>query len=191
MTCIVGTVDDDGTVWMGGDSAGVAGLSLTVRKDPKVFRAGPFLVGFTSSFRMGQLLQFGLPIERWSEDRAKCEPYEFMVTGFIPVVRRILGDGGFRKKSNDAEEGGTFLVGYRGRLFRIDSDFQVGESAENYDACGCGEDVARGAIAATLLTQSDFPHGDAVRNALMISEQHSAGVRGPFTILSLPPEAKA
>jgi hypothetical protein len=36
MTCIVGLVDK-GDVYIGGDSAGVAGLSLSIRADEKVF----------------------------------------------------------------------------------------------------------------------------------------------------------
>ena len=52
MTCIVGLIDGR-RVWMGGDSAGVSGLDITVRADAKVFRNGDFLIGFTSSFRMG------------------------------------------------------------------------------------------------------------------------------------------
>lgn len=36
MTCIVG-LKHENSVWIGGDSAGVAGLSVTIRKDPKVF----------------------------------------------------------------------------------------------------------------------------------------------------------
>lgn len=193
MTCIVGSVAADRTVWMGGDSAGISGWSLTVRKDPKVFRAGPFLIGFTTSFRMGQLLQFKLPNEGWPRDRTSIEPFAFMVTEFIPAVRRIFADGGFRKKEGEVESGGTFLVGYAGRLFRIDSDFQVGEPAGMFDAAGCGEDIARGAMAATFLMNKEHPYHDVViRNALLVTEQHSAGVRAPFTILNLPPEeAKA
>ena len=44
MTCIAALVQD-GAITMGGDSAGVAGLRLHVRSDPKVFRNGDFQVG--------------------------------------------------------------------------------------------------------------------------------------------------
>ncbi|KKN17732.1 hypothetical protein LCGC14_0962700, partial [marine sediment metagenome] len=62
MTCIVGFIDDGGKAWMGGDSAGVAGHHTHPRRDPKVFRVGPVLIGYTSSFRMGQLLRYHLKI---------------------------------------------------------------------------------------------------------------------------------
>ena len=58
MTCIVG-LEHKGKVYIGGDSAGVAGYSLSVRADQKVFINGNFIFGFTSSFRMGQILRFG------------------------------------------------------------------------------------------------------------------------------------
>lgn len=44
---------------MGCDSAGVGGWHLQLRADPKVFHVGHFLIGYTDSFRMGQLLRFG------------------------------------------------------------------------------------------------------------------------------------
>ena len=61
MTCIVGLVHE-GVVYIGGDSAGVGGMSLTVRADEKVFQNGEFLMGFTTSFRMGQLLRYSLKL---------------------------------------------------------------------------------------------------------------------------------
>lgn len=68
MTCIVGLVDQ-GNVWIGGDSAGVGGYDLMLRADQKVFRNGDFLMGFTSSFRMGQLLRYKLsPPKLHSDD---------------------------------------------------------------------------------------------------------------------------
>ena len=47
MTCIVGLVHE-GVVYIGGDSAGVGGMSLTVRADEKVFRNGEFLMALGS-----------------------------------------------------------------------------------------------------------------------------------------------
>ena len=51
MTCIVGLVEN-GVVYIGGDSSGVGGWNLMLRKDRKVFRVGEALLGFTSSFRL-------------------------------------------------------------------------------------------------------------------------------------------
>lgn len=178
MTCIVGLIDN-GTVLMGGDSAGVDGLSLVVRRDPKVFQNGGFLIGYTSSFRMGQLLAhaFTPPTPREGQD-----VFAFMVTDFVDALRTCFKDGGYATRKNDVEEGGTFLVGFRDRLFHIEDDYQVGEAADPFTACGCGQDVALGSLHST--TGRD-PH-DRIQMALNAAERFSAGVRGPFVVAWLP-----
>ena len=174
MTCIAAVVAD-GRVWMGGDSAGVAGWDLTVRADRKVFRNGPYVMGFTTSFRMGQLLQYGFepPVPSGGGD-----PLRFMATTFVDAVRTCLKAGGWAAKSNEREEGGTFLVGVRGRLFSIEEDYQVAESAAGFAAVGYGSQVAHGALFAT----EGRPAPDRVVLALVAAERFSAGVRRPFAI---------
>jgi hypothetical protein len=115
MTCIVG-IAENGRVYLGGDSAGVAGWDLTVRGDPKVFQNGECVFGFTSSFRMGQLLRFSFmpPAQPLGSDN-----YAHMCTTFVNEVRECLKRGGFASKKDEAEAGGNFLVGYRGQ--RMDS----------------------------------------------------------------------
>ncbi|QJE74527.1 hypothetical protein HHL28_16940 [Aerophototrophica crusticola] len=177
MTCIVGLVDN-GTVWLGGDSAGVAGLDISLRSDPKVFRNGNFLIGFTSSFRMGQLLRFRLapPPRRPDQDL-----FRYMVCDFVEAVRVCLKDGGFAHRSNDVETGGFFLVGTEGRLFSIQDDYQVSEFNRGYHAIGCGAAYAMGSL---YTTKGEDPEG-RVRKALETAEHFSGGVRAPFRIESL------
>src|SRR5689334_16657482 len=133
MTCIVGLIEKK-KVYIGGDSAGVAGLDVTVRKDPKVFKVGDFVIGCTTSFRMMQLIRFSFnPPKRFEGD----DIFKYMCSEFVNVLRRCLKDGGYAKKENEEESGGTFLVGHQDRLFRIDSDYQVGESQKPFEAVGC------------------------------------------------------
>jgi ATP-dependent protease HslVU (ClpYQ) peptidase subunit len=181
MTCIVGLVDE-GNVYIGGDSAGVNGnWDLIVRSDPKVFRTGPFLMGFTSSFRMGQLLRYAfVPPPHPPE----IDLYHYMTVEFINAVRDCLKSGGWAKKEGEKEVGGIFLVGYRGHLFHIESDYQVGEAMDGYMAVGSGDEVARGALYAT----QKLPPMVRLRLALEAAERWNAGVRGPFVIDVLEPE---
>ena len=179
MTCIA-AVTDGKTVWMGGDSAGVGGWDLDVRTDSKVFRNGEFLFGFTTSFRMGQLLRYAFmpPTPHELQDVAA-----FMATDFVNAVRDCLKAGGWAAKTNEREDGGTFLVGFRGRLFAIHDDYQAAEHADNYAACGCGAAIAKGAMfAAKLCGVTDQRR--IVEIGLSAAERHSAGVRGPFVVLS-------
>lgn len=172
MTCIVGLADN-GKVYIGGDSAGVLDYAISVRADTKVFRNGPYLMGFTTSFRMGQLLHhtFKPPTPKGNLER-------FMVRDFVPSVMECLTDGGWLTTKDGAREGGTFLVGVHGQLFCVESDFQVGRTVNGYQSVGCGSDIALGSlhtsIGAKPLTR--------VRAALHAAAHHSAGVTGPFVI---------
>lgn len=142
MTCIVG-IAFDGRVMLGADSAGVGGYDLRIRADRKVFKNGELIFGFTSSFRMGQLLQYELTPPPIIE---KQEPYEYAVKALVPAIRTTLRNGGYMHTQNGREEGGTFLVGFRGHLFSVYDDFQVSESTEPFEACGCGVSYAMGAM---------------------------------------------
>ncbi|HEY3924370.1 MAG TPA: hypothetical protein VGL75_07395 [Acidothermaceae bacterium] len=184
MTCIVGVVDGD-HVLIGGDSAGVGGWDLTVRSDTKVFRVGPYVMGFTASFRMGQLLRYSLrPPEPsgWDVDR-------FMATAFIDSVRQCLKAGGYARAKDGGEQGGTFLVAIGGLLYVIYEDYQIGRSEDGYIAVGCGRDYALGALHATTIPRTEAH--TRIEIALEAAAHHSAGVSGPFTIMSTPkPEAE-
>lgn len=174
MTVIVGLVND-GRVHLGADSAGVAGYTLTVRADPKLFRTGPYVMGFTTSFRMGQLLNYAFqPPKPDGKDL-----FRFMVTTWTDALRTCLKDGGWARKSADQEEGGTFLVGVHGRLFSIESDYQVAEALTPYAAVGCGQDLALGALHATQ--HSAMKPRQRLTTALAAAAHHSAGVAEPFT----------
>lgn len=176
MTAVVGLVHG-GRVHLGADSAGVAGWSMTVRADEKVFRNGPFVMGFTTSFRMGQLLRYAFEAPLPTGDLAR-----FMATGFIDGVRECLKTGGWATKSSEQESGGNFLVGVGGRLFEIGSDYQVGEPADGIAAVGCGFEIALGSLYTS--GQGGWPVKRRIRVALETAERFSAGVRGPYAFIS-------
>jgi hypothetical protein len=181
MTCIVGIVHD-GKVTIGGDSAGATGSIILQRADSKVFTVGPYVFGFTTSFRMGQLLRYSIDIptpDSWDVDR-------FMSTKFIDHVRKCLKDGGWARTTqgdgyvSGSEAGGTFLVGINGRLYNIGDDYQVGVSADGYDACGAGTLAALGALYAT----KGMGPGDRVDIALRAAEYLNPYVRAPFVTVT-------
>jgi hypothetical protein len=190
---------ENGHVTMGADSAGVGGYALTVRKDEKVFINGEFIICFTSSFRMGNLLRYSFKpperkttlslagkITKWFDkvegsNKAKEQTdEEFMNTSFVDSIRNCFKAGGFG--TGAGETGGTFIVGYHGKLYEIMSDFQVGIPAANYCAIGCGQDLCLGSL---YSTEGKGTPEERIKTALQAAEQYSAGVRGPFVIKSL------
>lgn len=180
MTCIAGMVDKkNGNVVMGADSAASGDNNIFIRKDPKIFKNGEFLIGCTSSYRMIQLLRFSFKPPEIKVD----DIYEYMCTDFIDEVRKCFKDGGFLQKYTDGDEkGGFFLVGYRDRLFRIEDDFQVGETLNGITACGSGEDFALGAL--YTLKDESIPVAVKISKSLEAAEALSIGVRRPFVILN-------
>lgn len=172
MTCIVG-VTDGKRVYLGGDSAGVAGYAIDLRKDSKVFKNGPYVMGFTSSFRMGDILKHDFKAPK---PRVGMKLDKFMVKEFVPAIRKAFKEGGYLQTEEGQDRGGTFLVGIYGRLFQIDGDFQVGESLHNFSAVGCGDEYALGSLYST----SDLEPQERVEQALEAAAMFSGGVSGPF-----------
>lgn len=187
MTCVV-ALRHEGVIYMGCDSAGVGGwYSRQNRVDPKIYRVGEMLIGFTTSFRMGQLLGYSLTAPHHHPD-VPIEKY--MATTFVDAVRACLKAGGWASKDKEVEIGGNFLVAYKGRIFEIQSDYQVAEGHEAYNAVGCGQDLALGSFYTSDL--SVLGTGDQaelarirVRTALAAAAAFSAGVHPPFRIEEL------
>lgn len=180
MTCIVGLVDKKNKcVIIGGDSAGTdSALNQTIRKDKKVFRCGDFVIGCTSSFRMIDILKYKFvppPIKIKDINKYIC-------TDFLDEVRKVFKESGFLQINQTTyETGGSFLVGYKDRLFYIGSDFQVGESYDGFNSCGCGDTLAKGSLFTTATT--NWSPRQRVKKALETAEHFSAGVKGPFVFL--------
>lgn len=182
MTCIV-AIAHDGHVTMGGDSAGVSGYDLQLLAEPKIFRNRGLLIGYTTSFRMGQLLQYEMtpPLRDPADD-----DMAYIVRRLIPVIRTLLSEHGFASKYNNVEQGGSFLLGYRGGVYGIHSDYQVARTRDGFDAVGSGTQVALGAMHATAEMGLDPARRIAL--ALAAAERFTATVRGPFELATLAPE---
>lgn len=180
MTCIVGIIDSEARrVIIGGDSAETCDQSRFIRKDVKVFRNGKFIFGCTSSFRMIQLLQYSLRIPDVPEG---WDMHKYMCIAFITAVKECFKEGGYLQKFTDGDDkGGTFLVGYEDRLFKIQCDFQVSENLCGYDAIGSGGDFALGSLFTTVGNPNIT---NRLLEALRAAESLAVGVSSPFVTLT-------
>jgi hypothetical protein len=198
MTCTL-AITDGRSVILGSDSAGVGGHELRLAADPKVFRVGSYAIGFTTSFRMGQILRYETV---FPEPPPGCGPDElklFIVTEFIPTVRKSFSEHGFAKtarltSSGDAnltEEGqavgGLFLVGVAGQIFEIRHDYHLARPVVPYAAVGAGASVALGALHA-LEAVPNLSLQDRATKALEAAEAYCTIVRRPFHFVELPYE---
>ena len=199
MTCIVAITDGDKVI-LGADSAGAAGFELRLRADPKVFTVGSYGIGFTTSFRMGQILRYETDLPEPPVDPNLEVLERFFVTEFVPAIRRSFADHGFAKKarfnspgdSNVTEEGqdvgGLFLVGVAGQVFEIRQDYHLARPLVPYSAVGSGAPVALGALHA-LEKVSGLSLEERASKALRAAEAYSTVVRGPFHFVELPSDS--
>lgn len=181
MTCIVGMVRDN-SVWIGGDSAGSDDTSICIRRDPKIFKSNGFLIGYSGSFRFGQLVRYKfIPPDR-SDQR---DVFEYMVSDFSEAIRILAKDHGVSKVEDNVEEitNISLLIGYQGRLFTLEEDFQIGEVINEYYAIGGGTDLALG----SMYTTKDLKYTPKKRLqiALEAAAAFSKSVAPPFIILNI------
>lgn len=181
MTCIVGLREGD-SVWLGGDSLATDFNYYLLGAQPKVFtlevpESGSMVVGATGEIRLPQLLQHALTIP---ERRPGTDVMKWLVRDFIPAVRKTFKAEGYTYVENNREgHNGQFLVGFMGRLFKVESNFQITEDSRNVAAVGCGADFALGAL---FESKAGSPKAKLLQ-ALRAAEAFSIGVRGPFNFV--------
>lgn len=179
MTCIVGIIHPDlRTITLGSDTLGSSAYSCESRLDSKIFTRGNMLFGGAGSFRMINILKYELELP---EHQQTVSTDAYMNTVFIRAVRKLFKKHGFLRVSEGIETfDGIFMVGYRGCLYIIDSDFQLAIATTPYTSIGSGQDVAKGSLYST----DRFDERDRLRIALEASEQFVPSVRGPFEFLT-------
>lgn len=182
MTCIVGLVHGE-SVWMGADACAGSIYSASAIVSPKVFKRGPLLWGYTTSFRFGQIIEHALDVPA----RTTQTTDDAYIFDCMEALRVVLADRGYRNEhGGEASPGGEALLGYNGCLYNVQADFSFIRRARGYDACGCGVDYALGSLHTTK-DQCIEPIAK-VLVALEAAEAHSPGVTGPWTVLRMGAE---
>jgi len=180
MTCIA-AISENNTIYMGADSAGVGSYyTYSIRSDKKIFIKNSFIFGFTSSYRMGQLLKYSLNIP---EKPSELSQEIFIHTLFIESIRKCLKDNGYSEIKDNTEKGGTFIFGYNGLIYKVESDFQINETTDSFACCGCGRDWADAVLYITQ--EKNIKPKERIKQALETSEHFCCAIKKPFEILTL------
>jgi ATP-dependent protease HslVU (ClpYQ) peptidase subunit len=136
MTCIVG-VEVGGKVVITGDIQGSGYNTKIIHTQPKVFNNSGMAFGYTTSYRFGQIIEHSINKEFLPS--TDDQVYPWLVKEFVPHCKKVLTESGYT-------EGGTCLIGIRGQLWRLESDFAVLRSVNGFDAVGSGQEFALGAL---------------------------------------------
>ena len=203
MTCIVACVHDD-AVWMGGDSVGSDAYAYD-RADKKVFRNGDYIIGFSGSYRLGQIAKIttfpefpknflqkieapkNLPKKSASKKIApKILPQEnlpvkredvelWFIADFVPVLREALIEEG-------KDEQFDFLVGVDRWLVCIESDYQVGMYKSMHMAIGSGALLALGAL--SVLDDIGAGPEEKIIRSISVAGNYDKAVGGNITLFN-------
>lgn len=184
MTVIVGIPHND-RVYLGGDAQGTGQGSYDIRVEPKVWERDGLVFGSTSSFRAAQILRYRTTLPDLPEDAEDDDAlWPWLVNDFVDALREARRAAGSETKFGDGSESGPqFMLGVVGRLFVVDTDYQVYEQPRGF-AVGSGSPEARG----SLHTSAGFWRSPErrIRAALEAACAIDPSCRPPFTIVKTP-----
>ena len=183
MTCIIGLVDNDGTVWMGGDRA-ISGPDYSFRDTsawPKVMRRGHLLIGIAGFGEHLALLQ--------SHDIPSFPPGDALDTWltlvFWPWWRDTL------KAHSPDDRNYTLIFGGNGTLASMGNRGSQIESARSYIGAGY-IDHAETVLWLDRGCQNIYSKTEdtefLIATALRAEAEFSPGVGPPFDIINDRPE---
>lgn len=137
MTCIV-AFKQDGKTWIAGDMLGSNGDTKKLIAQPKVFKNKNLFIGYTTSFRFGQVLEHAWnPPRHIAEDKSDMK---YLVEDAIPSMMQCLKDSGVKEIADFGGYGDCIIV-YNQKIYHMQSDNAILEYSD-YESCGSGAVMA-------------------------------------------------
>jgi len=143
MTLIIGIdlqLGKDKYLYLAGDKCGSNGFVKDNYVKPKIFKRDDYAFGYTSSFRMGQLLEHS----KISKDLPSWKEEENVYTSFVDWAKTAMKDGGYLQEKNGEITGGNFIFFNGKSLYEVQSDFSILVPNDGLLAVGQGEYHAKG-----------------------------------------------
>ena len=183
MTCIVGLEHNEG-VTIGGDSLLSDYWSGAAMVTPKVWKTGEFIYGYCGSLRAGQILQYIFTAPQLPDGNTDEDLELYLVNYWSEALRECFLHAGSAKIKHEVQStpNSWFLLGVRGRLYTMQSDFSVWRTDRGYAAIGSGEQFALGAL--EVLKRSHASIESKINSALAAAAEHAPTVGLPFHIVS-------
>lgn len=177
MTSVIG-VECEGRVWLGCDSSCLDsdGDGIITQRGSKVFRRGPYVVGFAGSFQVGDLLRYKVKFPEKPQPRLISEAIQ----------------AAFKTAELTTDDWEALVGADDGKLYVVQNDFYCYRHSRPYAAIGAGAAIS--AALGTLSTiEKVYPKmsGKArVKLALENAEAFSSNVRRPWRYTYTKPSPK-
>ena len=196
MTCIIAHTNGKSS-FIAGDKLGSNGFTKSVQTESKVFEkefikinddAGLtrtkeiMAIGYTTSFRMGQLLTYSLNLPL--QDANETFP-QYLVLKVIPIIRTMFKDEwGYRDASQDVG-GGQFIILHNHIIYEVQEDFAVLQPKTQITAVGSGTYHAIAAMEAYIEVQDEtkVELHNRVKSIFKIVSDNVTSVSSEFDIL--------
>lgn len=181
MTCIFGMVSD-GKIYMVGDSCSANSEYRSVSAIRKIVRYDSMLLGFCGSWRDLQIAQTYFTPEARPEGTSDLR---YLVKYVADPLRDLFRDyESVGVESNKSTADSQILLGYRERIYTIETNFQVSARQDNIGSVGSGTYYALGAF--TALARAGKAHPETLlTETLEIVAQYDPFVAGPFYVETL------
>lgn len=154
MTTIVAMIKDN-KVYMGADHLGSDGFVKTeFVKNNKLFKNGDFMIGYTTSYRMGQILEYS-----WAPPVRKenITDDQYFYKDVLDSIRQCFKDNDYGDKNGPDYQAGNFLVGWKGRIFEVQNAHAL--EHVKFASVGSGSYHALGALLALdIINHQAEPH---------------------------------
>jgi len=179
MTIIVGFTKNN-KVYIGGDKLASDSYFKEEIKSSKVFKNKHLLIGFTTSFRFGDILEYSF--EPPSDRKSYMSDKHYIVDSLIPAIRKTLEHNKYCD-SDSTSESGTALIGYNGNLYKLQDDWSIIQNSTNIMAIGSGAEYALGAL--EVLHKTEKSPKKILSKVIKITSKYSPSVSKANTVLSL------
>ncbi len=186
MTCVIAIKNPDGSITLGGDKAASTEYDSRITTMPKIFKVGDFHFGYTTSFFMGQILQYGFtPPTR----PVGISDQEYLFIHVRNELTKLFEREKFGVRNENSIEKlfGTFIIVYRGRVYEVLSNMAMLEYVDAVTVVGCGVHCALGAIYSIQQHVHDMPAEQIIRSALRSCSMILTGVSEECDIIHIPP----
>ncbi|GCJ80999.1 hypothetical protein [Escherichia phage BF17] len=195
MTCIIAHTNGVSS-FIAGDKLGSNGFTKTVQTEPKVFEKEfiklhddgltrtkeVMALGYTTSFRMGQLLNYNLNLP---EQDASQTFSQYLVLKVIPIIRQMFKEEwGARDASQDVG-GGQFIILHNHTIYEVQEDFSVLQPKTRITAVGSGTYHAIAAMQAYIEVENESkkPLHERIKSIFKIVSDNVTSVSEEFDVL--------
>ncbi|EHU8781235.1 hypothetical protein N0S44_000473 [Escherichia coli] len=196
MTCIIAHTDGV-TSFIAGDKMGSDGFTKSIQTEPKVFEKefvkisgddgltrtkDVMTIGFTTSFRMGQLLTYNLNLP----DQNSNETFlQYLVLKVIPLIRQMFKDEWGARDTTQDVGGGQFIILHNHTIYEIQEDFSVLQSKSRVASVGSGTYHAIAAMQAyiDLEKETNVQLHERIKSIFKIVSDNVSSVSEEFDVL--------